>query len=166
MRIPTPLGSLAGSAWREIEIRTRPVGDRLAGLAAGIPDHTLEPLMRTPARRVVVETIFFLMPRYLDRSRAGGLNLAVRWHVTTPGGAAPDVYDLVIAERRCRVHRGPGGPRPLVTVTIDSTELLRLATGRSDPMQSYFSGKLGLRGDIMQAARLTALFRIPRPVSQ
>jgi hypothetical protein len=28
-------------------------------------------------------------------------------------------------------------------------------------MQSYLGGRLSLRGDIMQAARLTSLFRIP-----
>ncbi len=138
------------------------VAQRLAWLAGAVPDRQLEQLMRTPARRVVTEAIFLIMPRYLDRRRAVGLDMAIRWRVRGPGDEAePDVYDLIIAERRCRVTRGASEARPLVTITLDSTELLRLVTGRTSPMQAYLAGRLSLRGDIMQAARLTSLFRVP-----
>jgi alkyl sulfatase BDS1-like metallo-beta-lactamase superfamily hydrolase len=138
------------------------VAERLAWLVAAVPDEQLELLMRTPARRVITEAIFLLMPRYLDRRQAAGLDMAIRWRVRGPEGQDDhDVYDLIIAERRCRVTRGESEARPLVTVTIESLELLRLATGRTSPMQSYLAGRLSLRGDIMQAARLTSLFRMP-----
>jgi alkyl sulfatase BDS1-like metallo-beta-lactamase superfamily hydrolase len=138
------------------------VANRLAWLAAAVPDRQLEQLMRTPARRVVTEAIFLIMPRYLDRRSAAGLDMAIRWRVRGPDDSDdPDVYDLIIAERRCRVTRGASEARPLVTITLDSTELLRLVTGRTSPMQSYLAGRLSLRGDIMQAARLTSLFRVP-----
>lgn len=139
------------------------VANRLATVLAAVPDRQLEQLMRTPARRLIIETIFLIMPRYLDRTSAAGLDLAIRWRVRNgePDEGTHDVYDLVIAERRCRVTRGESEARPLVTVTLESVELLRLATGRSNPMQSYLAGRLSLRGDIMQAARLTSLFRVP-----
>ena len=133
-------------------------------LAAQIPEQRLEQLMRTPVRPLIVESIFLLMPRYLNRAKATGLNLAIRWRVTPPDDPdSADVYDLVIADRRARVVRHTGGSKPLVTITIGATDLLMLATGRTNPMQAYFDGKLRIRGDIMQAARLTALFRIPDP---
>ena len=137
------------------------LANRLAALVAMIPDQQLEQLMRTPARRVLTEAVFLIMPRYLDRTRAAGLDMAIRWHVTGPDGEQPDVYDLIVEQRRCRVTRGGSEARPLVTITVQSIELVRLATGRTTPMQSYLSGQLSLRGDIMQAARLTALFRYP-----
>lgn len=139
------------------------VANRLAGLAAAIPDRHLEQLMRTPARRVMIETIFLIMPRYLVRSRATGLDMAIRWRVKgpVPHEDEVDVYDLIIAQRRCRVTRGESEARPLVTITIEPVELLRLITGRTSPMESYLAGRLSLRGDIMQAARLTSLFRVP-----
>jgi hypothetical protein len=139
------------------------VATRLGVLAAAIPDRRLDQLMRTPLRRVFVETIFLLMPYYLDRSRATGMDMTIRWRVTGPDSGANevDVYDLIIEQRRCRVIRGESPARPLVTITIGPTELLRLITGRSKPMQSYLAGRLSLRGDIMQAARLSSLFRIP-----
>ena len=139
------------------------VANRAAGLASVIPDRQLEQLMRTPARRVLVETIFLLMPRYLDRRRTAGLDMAIRWRISGPPPHEDqmDVYDLIIAQQRCRVTRGESEARPLVTITLGPVELLRLATGRSNPMQSYLTGRLSLRGDIMQAARLTSLFRPP-----
>jgi hypothetical protein len=135
----------------------------LGAVLSAIPDRQLEQLMQTPARRVVVESIFLIMPRYLDRTRAAGLDMAIRWRVRNgdPDEGSVDVYDLIIAERRCRVTRGESQARPLVTITTESVELLRLATGRSSPMQSYLAGRLALRGDIMQAARLSSLFRMP-----
>ena len=147
---------------KTVMARTQDAGRRLVALGQAIPDRQLDRLMNGPARRPIVETIFLLMPRYLNRARATGLNLAVRWRVTSPAQPdRPDVYDLVIADRRCRVHRGEEVIAPLVTITLDAGELLRLAIGRSNPMQSYFAGRLQLRGDMMQASRLTSIFNIP-----
>jgi SCP-2 sterol transfer family protein len=134
---------------------------RLAKLVRQVPDARLEQLMRTPARRAVIETIFWLMPQHLDRSAAIGVTTAVRWRITTPGNRDPDVYTLVVAERKAEVVRGAAGPPPRVTITLDACEMLRLATGNSSPMQAYFNGKLALAGDVMQAAKLMALLHIP-----
>ncbi|HET9719504.1 MAG TPA: SCP2 sterol-binding domain-containing protein [Solirubrobacteraceae bacterium] len=159
--VPVPhalLDPLLGAAFTGAE----EVAHRLAWLLDAIPDRQLEQLMRTPARRVVTEAIFLVMPRYLDRRQAAGLDMAIRWRVHGPDDTnVHDVYDLIIAQRRCRVTRGGSEARPLVTVTVDSTELLRLATGRTNPMQSYLAGRMSLRGDVMQAVRLTTLFRMP-----
>lgn len=136
------------------------IADLPANLVQRVPDRHLELLMRTPARRIVVETIFLLMPRYLDRTRAADLDLAVRWKVGE-GEHPTDTYDLVIAEQRCRVRRGESEVRPLVTISITPAELLRVAVGRCNPVQAYLTGRLRLQGDLTQAARLTAVFRIP-----
>lgn len=162
MRLLLLPDAVLAPARRTLESGAAEVTDRLAELIGAIPDRHLELLMRTPARRVVIESIFLLMPRYLDRTRVAGLDMAIRWELNAAQeGAEPEVYDLVIAERRCRVTRGASPAHPLVTIGIEPVELLRLAVGRSNPMQAYFSGRLSLRGDIMQAARLTSLFRIP-----
>jgi len=134
----------------------------LSDLAGTLPDRHVRQLMRSPARRPIVESIFWLMPRYLNRTRTRGLYVAVRWRVKADASdTEPDIYDVVIADGRCRVLRGASGPPPLATITLEAAELLLLATGRSNAMQAYFAGRLGLRGDIVQAAQLTTLFRIP-----
>ncbi len=117
--------------------------------------------MRTPARRVVLESIFWQMPKHLDRERAARVQASVRWCITGRGDGGTDVYQLEIESGRCRITRGARSPDPRVTITVDGAEFLRLASGTSDPVQAYFKGRLSLAGDIMVAAKVASLFRIP-----
>jgi putative sterol carrier protein len=50
---------------------------------------------------------------------------------------------------------------PKLTITVDGAEFLRLATGNSDPVKAYFTGRVSLAGDVMVAAKASGLFRIP-----
>jgi alkyl sulfatase BDS1-like metallo-beta-lactamase superfamily hydrolase len=119
--------------------------------------------MRSPARRVVLDGIFWQMPQHFDRRRAAGMTSSIRWCITGRADGEPDIYQLEIGDGRCRVIRGSDAPDPRVTITVDGAEFLRLATGSSDPMKAYFSGRIKLAGDIMLAAKLMSLFRIPAP---
>jgi alkyl sulfatase BDS1-like metallo-beta-lactamase superfamily hydrolase len=148
------------SALRTVARGSEELGVFLARMVGRLPRDRLDQVMRTPARRAIVEAIFWQLPLHLDPRRAAGVDTAIRWRVTTPGVPA-DVYTLVVSNRRASVVRGLGGPAPRVTITVDAAELLRLATGNSSPMQAYFAGKLTLTGDVMHAARLMALFRPP-----
>lgn len=152
------------AARRGLERAPLRVADSLARAIRRAPDTRIEQLMRTPpVRRVVLEGIFRQMPQHLVAKQAAGVNAVVRWRITgrTDGGA--DTYRLHVADGRCRVSRGTDGPDPRVTITLGGTELLQLAIGDLDPMQAYFSGRIGLAGDIMLAARLGSLFHIPKP---
>jgi predicted lipid carrier protein YhbT len=55
---------------------------------------------------------------------------------------------------------------PKLTITLTAAELVRIAAGRSDAMQAYFKRRLKLGGDIMLAAKLASLFRIPHAHSR
>jgi putative sterol carrier protein len=132
---------------------------RVVGDAGG---DQLEWLMRSPIRRVVLDAIFWQMPRQLDRRRAERLDATVRWRITTPGADAVDVYELVFREGRCRVGRGQSHGEPRLTITVDGAEFVRLASGNSDALQAYFNRRLALSGDIMFAAKLVSLFRVPK----
>jgi putative sterol carrier protein len=152
------------AARRGLEGAPLRVADGLARRIRRAPDARLEQLMRTPpARRIVLEGIFRQMPQHLVAQQAAGVNAVVRWRITGRADGGADTYQLHIADGRCRVNRGTDGPDPRVTITLGGTELLHLAIGDLDPMQAYFSGRIGLAGDIMLAARLGSLFHIPRP---
>ncbi len=118
------------------------------------PDGRLEQLMRTPARKVIIGGIFWRLPQQLEGNLPEGITASMRWRVTTPKTSAAETYSVVLARRGSHVTRGSDGPAPHITVTVDSAELLRLLTGNSNPMRSYFTGKLHLTGDIMLASRL------------
>ncbi len=125
------------------------------------PDSGLEQVLRTPIRRAVLEAIFWQMPQHFDHKGASGMETTIRWCITRGPGGAADTYELQIAEGRCRARRGEGKSDPQLTITLEAAEFVRLATGNSDPMNAYFSGRVALAGDIMLAARLRSLFRIP-----
>jgi putative sterol carrier protein len=125
------------------------------------PEGRLEQVLRTPVRRPVLAAIFWQMPQHFDRKAAAGMDATIRWQITTDAGTARDTYELRIKDGRCRARRRENNTEPRLTITLDSAEFVRLATGNSDPMNAYFSGRVALAGDIMLAAKLGALFRIP-----
>jgi len=138
----------------------RHLAEGFARVVRGAPEERIEQFMRTPIRRVVLDGIFWQMPQHFDHKRAAGLSATIRWCITGRVDGGADVYDLRIEDSHCSVmQRGTGDAR--VTITVDAIEFLKLATGNSDPMQAYFSRRITLTGDIMLAAKLLALFRIP-----
>ncbi len=143
----------------------RAVAELVKGFAttvAGAPPERLEQVMATPAGRLVLEAIFWQMPRQLDRKRARTVTAAVRWRVTSRDASSETVYDLIVDSGRARVQRGGRGTEPPVSITLDRVAFLRIASGVSDPTGAYLKGQLAIAGDIMVAAKLVSLFRIPR----
>ncbi len=137
------------------------LADGFARVVGDLPQDRLEWLMRTPLRRPLLDAIFWQMPKQLDRTRAARLSATVRWRITGRQDGGADVYDLTIDDGRCRVSRRERGAAPQVTITVDGVEFLRLITGNADALKSYFTGRLALSGDIMLAAKLISLFRVP-----
>jgi putative sterol carrier protein len=137
------------------------VADGFGRLVRGTPPERLEQLMRSPARKPLLDGIFWQMPRQLDFKQAKDVNSSIRWCITGRPDGGVDVYQLELEGGRARIIRGNGGPAPRLTVTMDGTEFLRLVTGNLDPMQAYFNGRMQLTGDIMVAAKLASLFRMP-----
>jgi hypothetical protein len=123
------------------------IADGFARPIRRAPDTRLEQLMRTPARRVVLEGIFRQIPQHLVATQAAGINAVVRWRITGRPDGRADTYRLPIADGRCLLSRGADGPDPHVTITLGGTESLELAIGDLDPMQAYFSGRIGLGGE-------------------
>ena len=148
-----------------LERGIRDVPARLADEAARVVgrslDEHLERILRTPIRQVVLNAIFSQMPRYLNRDAAADVDATVRWRITGRADGGADVWDLAITNGRCRVRRGESDSEPRVTITAQAAEFVRLAAGNSEPMNAYFQGRIQVGGDIMFAAKLQTLFRLP-----
>jgi predicted lipid carrier protein YhbT len=141
--------------------------DQLTGLLGGItrlvrdsPPERIERLMRTPARRVVLDGIFWQIPQHLNRRRIGILRSTVRLLVTGRPDGDADTYQIEFEDGRCRVVRGTGESEPSLTITVDGAELVLIAAGRSDPMRAFFRGRLALAGDVVLAAKLVAMLAV------
>ena len=137
------------------------MADGFARAVRSAPDGGLEQVLRTPIRRAVLEAIFWQMPQHFDGQGAAGVEATIRWCITGRSGGAADIYELQIADGRCRVRRGKRDTDPRLTITLSAADFIRLATGNSEPMNAYFSGRVALAGDIMLAAKLRSLFRVP-----
>jgi predicted lipid carrier protein YhbT len=125
------------------------------------PEQRIEQVMRTPARRVVLDGIFWQIPQQFDGKRAGSINATMCWRITGRENEQVDTYWLQVADGRCRVLRRGAALEPSVTITVDGVEFLQLVTGNSDPMQAYLKGRITIAGDVMLAAQLMSLFKLP-----
>ena len=155
---------------RMIAAARRRAAQTPAQLAEGIarrlhqtPDDRLERLMKSPARRVILEGVFWQMPQRLDTRRATGVNATVLWRIAGRRDGGTDDFRLLISDGSARIVRGSSDahPPPIVTMTIDGVDFLKLITGGLDPMYGYFGGRIELAGDIMFAAKLGGMFRVP-----
>lgn len=141
---------------------------RLAGLAAravrSASPVALTQLLRSPARKVLLDAIFWHAARQLARSRSANLDSTVRAYVTPDAGGEPDVYELRFKEGSCRMARGAGEGKAGLTLALDDSELVRLITGQSTAAQGVFNGRIMVRGDVgRMAATLAAAFASRTP---
>jgi putative sterol carrier protein len=137
------------------------IADGVGRLVRDTSPERLEQLMRSPARRAVLDGIFWQMPRQVDAKHAAGVTTAVLWNITGRSDDGVDRYLLTVDNGQARTEREPKAVDPRLTITIDGVEFLRLISGNSDPMSAYFKGRIQLAGDIMVAAQLAQLFRLP-----
>ena len=137
------------------------LADGFGRLVRDSPPDRLEQLMRSPARKPILDGIFWQIPKQVDVSEAQGLKTSIRWRISGRADGGVDIYQLEFEDGRCHVIRGNGGPDPRLTITLDGVEFLRLVTGNLDPVKAYFKGRIKMSGDVMVAARLASLFKIP-----
>jgi hypothetical protein len=78
------------------------------------------------------------------------------------GNGRRDSFDIVLRERRCRVHRHrPGARPPAGTLTIGLADLIRMATAAADPTVLAGEGRVEITGDTFLLVRFPAMFSQP-----
>jgi putative sterol carrier protein len=137
------------------------IADGIGRVVRDASPERLDQIMKSPARRALLDGIFWQMPRQLDAKAAANVNTAIRWNITGRPDEGVDSYLLEVENGTARTNRGIEGPDPKLTITMDGVEFLRLISGNSDPMAAYFKGRIQLAGDIMVAAQLAQMFKMP-----
>lgn len=125
------------------------------------PSERVQQVMRSPARKPILDGIFWQLPKTLNSEAAIGVRSTIRWCITGRADGGQDIYQLEIDNGRAWTTHGTAGAEPRLTISMDAVEFLRLASGNSDPMQAYFKGRIQMTGDIMVAAKLAQLFKMP-----
>jgi predicted lipid carrier protein YhbT len=118
----------------------------------------LERMMRGPRRRrLVLWTIFGVMPRVVRRRALEREKAVIEWRISGRGDGRHDVRQLVIEAGSAIVLAGE--PRePDLTVILDGTDLLLLATGNSSAPAMFVRGDVEIDGDPWLALRLPRIF--------
>lgn len=137
------------------------LADGFGRLIRDAPPERLEQVMRSPARRAVLDGIFWQMPKQLDSRRAAKVRTTIRWRITGRPDDGVDTYNLRVENGQAKTSRDAVLGEPQLTITMDAVEFLRLASGNSDPMSAYFKGRIQLTGDLTVAALLAQMFKMP-----
>ncbi len=94
------------------------------------------------------------MPGALVPEKAAGVNATIQFKFT---GAEPGEWFATIQDGKCEVKQGTA-PTPKMTVSVDSTDYLKIINREMDGMQAFMQGKLKLTGDISLAMKLMTMF--------
>jgi putative sterol carrier protein len=127
---------------------------------ATTPDEQLAEGMRSALRGQILGEIFRRMEEHFDASRAHGVDAVMHWKITGGPDDSVDQYEAVIKDGTCRVTDQPS-QSPRVTFTIGGVEFLKLVTGNVDGPKLFMTGGLKIDGDLMFAAQVAGLFRVP-----
>lgn len=111
-------------------------------------------------RRVVLAAVFRVMPRQVDRRRASRHDAVIEWRIRDGTGAV-DIWTLTLDGGRCSTRRG-GAERPRTRIEVDTGDFLALVTGNADGFALWSTGRLQVEGDVIFAATLGSMFRVPR----
>jgi len=58
-----------------------------------------------------------------------------------------------------RIYKGPPKTKYQVTITIEDSDLVQIATGKMNPITAYTQRKLMVTGNLAKAAQLVVLFK-------
>jgi putative sterol carrier protein len=143
--------------------------DRKAELLArwvkAVPDERLEAVMRSSLRRVLLWQIFRTMRQRVDPDRGWGGDAVVEFRIRRYRGDGVDRYQLAIVEGRCTTTRS-AKRTPTLTLEMQPVGFLRLVGGAASAPAMILTRKLRVSGDLLLAARLPTLLKIPRPASR
>ena len=82
------------------------LADGFGRVVRDVPPERLEQVMRSPARKPVLDGIFWQMPKQLDAEQAVGVKTAIRWDITGRSDGEIDTYLLQVDNGRARTAQG------------------------------------------------------------
>jgi putative sterol carrier protein len=134
---------------------------QLAQLVATASDEDLAAGMADPeGRKTTLDEIFRRMAEHVKPDKAQGTDAVIHFKILDRPDGGYDHYEVVIKDGTCAVTDTPAG-EARVTFKIGPVDFLRLVSGNAAGPMLFMAGKLKIEGDLMFAATMTSLFRIP-----
>jgi putative sterol carrier protein len=124
------------------------------------PDEQLREGLRSEYREMVLDGVFDVIARQIDQQKAGDTDAVIHWKVGGRADGGHDLYELKVRGGRGEVSKEATEPARL-TLSLDALDFLKLVTGNESGPKLFMVGRLRLEGDLLFAARLQSLFRMP-----
>ena len=118
------------------------IADGVGRLVRDAPPERLEQLMKSPARRPLLDGVFWQMPRQLDAKAAAHIKTTIRWNITGRADEGVDTYLLEVDNGTARTNRTRAARARSQADDHDGPgwRFLRLISSNSDPMAATTSG--------------------------
>jgi putative sterol carrier protein len=143
------------------QIDTSVVGvEEFARSIAQTPDAQLAEGMSGPLRGQILDEVFKRMTEHAKPDKIGAVEAVVHWRIGGRSDGGEDVYETVIRNGTVTVSEEPSAT-PRLTMRIGGVDFLKLVTGNQSGPGLFMTGKLKLEGDIMFAAGMASMFRVP-----
>jgi putative sterol carrier protein len=117
-------------------------------------------LMQGWTRPILMRRIFKAMQSEFDAEQGKGVEAVLHWEIGAREDGEVDRWQVVIENGRCHAARRLDR-EATITIKLDGPQFLELVTGIASGPELFMSGKLKIEGDMLLAARLTSLFRMP-----
>ena len=121
-------------------------------LAAGMADEQV--------RTMVLDGIFSQMAEHFHGEKAGHTEAVIEWRIFDRPGGGYDRYQVIVTGGTCAVEKD-GEHAPRVTFKLKPVDFLKLVSGNAAGPTMFMTGKLKIDGDLMFAAGVQSLFRVP-----
>src|SRR4051794_469355 len=133
--------------------------DAMARLVRHPPPEQLKEGLRVN-RDVLIGEIFRRFPERLT-SEGRKVTGAIKWKITGREDRGADRWFLVLENGEARTGRDLD-VKPRVTLTMDALTFLQVVTGNANPVELFIRRKVKVKGDLLFAARMERLFKVPR----
>jgi putative sterol carrier protein len=133
--------------------------EEIARLIAQASDEQLAEGMRAN-RELILEQIFGSMPERIDPVKTADISAVVEWRIRDRDDGGVDRWQVHIERGSCRVER-EGAAEPEVAYEIGPVDFLKLVTGNESGPKLFLFGRLRIHGNLVLAARMPSLFKVP-----
>jgi putative sterol carrier protein len=86
--------------------------------------------------------------------KAQGVNATIQFDLSGDNGGQ---FYLNIADGQVEAHDGLAD-NPKMTLKADAEDYYSVATGKTNPMQAFMSGKIKIQGDMSLAMKMQSMF--------
>jgi putative sterol carrier protein len=134
--------------------------EQLARVVAEADEEQLEQLMSSELRPQILDDVFRRMADHVEPEKAKGTDAVIHFKILDRPGGGYDHYEVVLDNGRCTVSERPERS-PRVTFRVGPVEFLKLVSGNVGGPALFMTGQLRIEGDLLFAATMTRLFRVP-----